>query len=426
VTERSRSGEVSPAVFEFFAGARLAGALSTSIVATAFLSHLLERTIGWAGLIAILVGQSIIAAISLAARRGTLDWRGLLPISLLAFVTWSATSILWSQYQWATLGGIAYQLVIAYLAIYVALTRDFIQIVRIFGDVLRVVLSMSLIVEIVSGVLIDVPLKFLSVAGDLALGGPIQGVLGSRNEMGLVALIALVTFGTELLTSSVTKRVGVTSVIGASLTIVFTQSPVSWGALALLGIISFALLFLRRMSPQSRRVWQTALAAVAAVTIIVAYSFRSQVVALINATDELNYRLALWRDLVGAIRTHPLEGWGWVGSWRVEIPPFFAFDAEAGILHYSALNAFIDVWFQVGLVGFVSFVILVTLALGRAWILAAHNKSRIFVWPALVLATLLVTSLAESTILVQYGWLCLVICAVKCAQHLSWRSGLGD
>lgn len=37
---------------------------------------------------------------------------------------------------------------------------------------------------------------------------------------------------------------------------------------------------------------------------------------------------------------------------------------------------------------------------------------------------LLVTSLAESTLLVEYGWMFFVVCMVKAAHSLSWRQGL--
>jgi len=37
---------------------------------------------------------------------------------------------------------------------------------------------------------------------------------------------------------------------------------------------------------------------------------------------------------------------------------------------------------------------------------------------------LIVTSLAESTVLVEAGWLLLLICALTAAQGKSWRSAL--
>jgi O-antigen ligase len=411
---------------EFLGEARFASALSTLIVATAFFSHAIRETIGWPGLITIVATLVALALASMLARRGTFEWQGIWPISLLVFVGWSCISVFWSEYQWATLGSALYQVAFAFLAVYIALTRDFIQIVRIFGDVLRVVLIVSIGLEIFSGILVDTPLTFIGIAGNLADGGPIQGIEGSRNQLGLVALLGLVTFGTELLTTSVRRPIAIGSIVLASLTIIFSQSPVSFGVLLVLGVVSFAILGLRRISKESRKVWQIVLAAVAAVTLAIVWTFRSRVLETLDATRELDYRLDLWHELYDLVRVNFLEGWGWVGAWRTEIAPFFAIDAQDGRVHESALNAYLDVWFQLGIVGLLAFVGFVTIAFGRSWVLATHNKSRIFVWPTLALTVLLVTSLAESSILVEAGWLTLTVCAVKSAQHLSWRSLLPE
>ena len=93
-------------------------------------------------------------------------------------------------------------------------------------------------------------------------------------------------------------------------------------------------------------------------------------------------------------------------------------------MHQTGLNAYLDVYFQVGLIGFLACLALVLLAFVRSWLLASNKRSLVYVWAPLVLVTLLVTSAAESTILFEFGWLLLVICAVKAAQGLSWRSAL--
>ena len=75
--------------------------------------------------------------------------------------------------------------------------RDTIQLVRGLGDVLRVLLGVSLALEVLSGVLLDLPIVFLGIQGNLASLGPMQGIFGSRNQLGLIALIALITFSIE-------------------------------------------------------------------------------------------------------------------------------------------------------------------------------------------------------------------------------------
>ncbi len=82
--------------------------------------------------------------------------------------------------------------------------------------------------------------------------------------------------------------------------------------------------------------------------------------------------------------------------------------------------------FQLGIVGLVLFVGMLGLAFVRSWLLAGRRRSIIYAWPALVLVALILISLAESSILVDFGWLTFVICCVKASQELSWRNALSQ
>ena len=79
------------------------------------------------------------------------------------------------QHPGATALRVVYLVAFAFLGVYVALMRDTIQIVRAFGDVMRVLLAASIALEVLSGVLLDVPIAVLGIQGDLARLGPIQG-----------------------------------------------------------------------------------------------------------------------------------------------------------------------------------------------------------------------------------------------------------
>ena len=343
-------------------------------------------------------------------------------MSLIVFVGWAGLSLLWSTYRSATAGGLAYLLAFTVLALYVALLRDMIQIIRAFGDVLRLVLGMSIAVEIISGVLIDMPLKFLAIEGNLAELGPVQGLLSTRNQLGIVAVVAIITFGLEYLTRSVSIGVAAGSLALGSICLLLSRSPMGIGVAAAAGAASLALILTRRVPPARRGIVQWATLVIAMVLAGLGWIFRSPLITLLSANSELTYRLDLWRQLWSLIAVNPLEGWGWLGQWRPEIQPFVLFAGSREPT--SAVNAYIDVWFQLGLIGILAFVVLTALAFTRSWILAGRQRSIMFAWPALVLVVLLVGSLAESSMLVEYGWLTFVVCCVKAAGELSWRSGL--
>jgi len=403
---------------------QLAMVLTQLALGVAFASHLLLSVMGWPGLLGAVLALVAMATLSLWARRATLEWHGLLPISILVFVGWCALSIVWSGYALVSLAGIGYQLVFAFLAIYIALVRDTIQILRATGDVLRVLLGLSLILEIVSGLLLDLPIAFLGIAGNLSLLGPIQGIFGSRNLLGLVAMIAAVTFTIELRARSVRRNVGIVSLVLAGTALLLTRSPVILVVALFVGIAALALYWLRRTAPERRWMLQLGLAGAVIVVGVTAWFARSRILSLLNAGSEFEVRLTLWHEVWRLTSLHPLEGWGWVGLWPGYGTPYDWLDFITRHAQTSGLNAFFDVYFQVGLVGFIAFVALFGLAFVRSWLLASDKRPLVYVWPALILVILLVTSTAESTVLVGFGWLLLVVCAVKAAQGMSWRSAL--
>jgi len=414
------------ALRNFLADPRFASALTVTAVGTAVCAQLLQNLIGWAGLIAIVVTLVALSSGALLARQAELEWQGLLPVSLMVFVGLAAISVLWSEYQWASLGGIAYLVAFTILGVSIALTRDTIQIVRAFGDVFRVVLAVSIGVEILSGLLIDTPIEFLGVEANLGQLGPIQGIMGSRNQLGLVALLALITFGTEFATKSVSRRIAISSLVLASGSVLLSRSPVILAVLVVVASAAGALAILRQVKPERRRIWQLGILAATIVVAIVSWLARSRIISLFSANSDLSYRLNLWRGVFDLIARNPLEGWGWVGYWRPDVQPFPVFAIAGQREPTSALNAYLDVWFQLGLIGILVFIGLVILTFTRSWLLAGQKRSLMFAWPALVLVALLVTSLAESSILVEYGWLTFVVCCVKAARELSWRRAFAN
>lgn len=400
---------------------QFAAALAQTALVTVLCAPAVRGIIGWPGYIAAVATLTVLAGGMLVLRREMLDWEGLLPTSILVFLGWIGISVLWSGYQWATLSSVAYQFALAFLAVAIGLTRDIIQIIRAVGDVLRVVLIASLAVEVLSGVLIDQPLRFLGVEGLLASGGPIQGVVGTRNQLGLVCLLAIVTFSVELMTRSVARGQAVASLALAVVTLLFTRSAVSAGVLVVAAVVALALRWVRRGDSGHRRRRQYTTHGIAAVIALTAWILRGRIIDLLNAGSEFEFRLTLWQQVWRFTDLSPIIGWGWVGYWRTDLYPFTAIDYLSGRPHSTSLNALFDLALQVGVVGVVLFLVLVGLALWRSWLIASERKAVVHVWPVMVLTVLVVTALAESSILLDAGWLLVVICAMRAAQGLSWR-----
>ena len=412
---------VAEAAYAFFSHARFARAMSILVIATALGTHLLRSLAGTAGLTAIVVTELVLCVLMLIARRRVVRWNAFLPISLAVFLVWCAVSYFWSYYPKASLVGIASELSFAVLALAISSTRDTIQLIRAIGDVLRVFLATSLALEVIAGVLIDGPIEFLGIRGNLVTGEGIQGVFGSRNAFMLVSLIALVTFLIEWRTKSVTRQVAGWSVLGAALCVLLAASPVGFVTAIAVAVIAVLLASLRKMEPAVRRGTEIAAASAAGLGLIVAWALRGSILEALSSSPVLQYRLSLWSEELRLATMKPLEGWGWVGLWPRKTQPFTVMNSGSGDIHNSGLNIYLDAWLQVGIVGLALLLILLGFAFARSWSLATSKKSEIYLWSPLVLSLLLVSGLAESTALTEWGWFLVVLIVARSSAELSWR-----
>ena len=209
------------------ASASFARAYTLAVLGTVFSSFAIERIAGRVTYVTIIVDARARSAIGvLVARRrrdlarpARADHAG--PVRGLgapASVFWSSdvASSFWSWVSTAAL---------AFLAIVIGHVRDTLQTARALGDVLRLLLSISLGLEVLSGVLLDTPFAFLGVQGNIAQLGPIQGIFGTRNLLGFVAVLALITFLVEYRTQSVRTGVSVASVVLAGGLAALSDSP---------------------------------------------------------------------------------------------------------------------------------------------------------------------------------------------------------
>jgi exopolysaccharide production protein ExoQ len=384
----------------------------------------LRVMLGWPGLLAALGVVLAAAALSLAARRGEIEWRGILPVSLLAFFGWTLLSAIWSEYTWASIGGVLYSLAFAFLGAFIALSRDLIQVVRALGDTLRAILLASIVVEIIAGILIDTALPFLGVAGALAQGGPIQGIAGTRNALGFLAGLAILTFWIEIRTRSVRRVVSIPFLVLAFGLVLASRSPVTFVVLVVVGLAGLLLVLLRRIPSRARATLQPIILIVGIVAAAVSWVFRVRILNFLDATSDFDARTRVWQTLSALSDRHPVEGWGWVGLWPAQVFPFSTVRLRSGRVAGSALNSFVDVWFQLGLIGLVLLALALGLGFARSWLVASEARSTVNVWPALTLALLVATGVAESYLLAEGGLVLAFAACIAAARKRSWRKRL--
>ncbi|MBB2976327.1 O-antigen ligase [Microbacterium endophyticum] len=411
---------------EFFRSAAIARAFTLTTLGTAFGMFAIEHVAGRICLITIIVGLCLLGAAILWARSDDLELPRLVPLSVLAFVVWALASTIWTHDTTETIVGWLALAALAFLGIVAAHVRDTLQMVRALGDVLRLLLAISLGIEILSGILLDTPIAFLGVEANIAAGGPIQGLFGTRNALGFVAVIALIAFMIEWRTSSVRSGVAIGSVVLAGVLAVLSDSPTVVVLGVAVGAAALILMLVRHTASENRNVLQWTLGAIVAVGLAVTYALRHQIIAFLGAGSDFSTRVDLWNTIEQFVRIYPVQGWGWMGPWLRNQAPFNAINYVEQDHHASALNAFVDVVLQLGWVGLALFVLLAGIALVRSWLVASVRRSVVYAWTPLVVIALTVDSLFESFTLSGFGWLLLVICAVRAGQSRSWRQHIND
>jgi hypothetical protein len=341
-----------------------------------------------------------------------------------AFSLWALVSVAWSYDESSTLSGWLELLGYGFLALVVAHIRDTLQTVRAIGDVLRWMLALSLAVEILAGVLLDMPFPVLQITGDIAFGGPVQGLFGTRNMLGFVAVVALVTFLVEWRTQSVSAQSAVFSISLAAALAVLSASPTAVVLSIAVTVAILALGLVRRTRPSRRRSLQWGLAVGVVLGLAVAYVMRGTILRWLDATAGFSLRADLWASIRTWVPNRPVQGFGWHGTWESGAYPFDIINFLLGQGHGSALNAFFDVLLQLGWVGLLLFVAMCAVAFVRSWLAASDRRSIVYGWTPLVLVSLMVDSLFESFTLHGLGWTLLVLCAVRAGQVSSWRESL--
>ena len=409
----------------FSAGGRFSQALATVIVLFGFGRPTVRVLVGDAGAWAVLVSLFVLAGLSLLGQRYRIEWHGVLPLSLLAFVGYCALSVLWSEYSWVALRGFVATVCFIGLGLYLALGRDLVQVIRASGDAFRILLVAALGLEVLSGLVLDVPIPALGIQGNIAYGGPIQGIGGTRNFMGFVAAMALVTFVVEFLTRSVTTWRAIASTALAVIALMLVQSPITGLAMIALAVTALALWSLRHARPTTRPIVNAVLGGAVVLMAGVVVLGRQRVLAEIGAAGGTATRLELWSQIRLLIGQFPIQGWGWVGTWPHEsIVPYAAFIDPSGNRFTSGLNAFVDAWLQIGLAGTILLGVTALLAFARAWVTATTFPGVAYVWPAAVLVLLGVTSAAESYLLHGGGLMVFTAVLVIAARRRSWRRHL--
>ena len=399
-------------------------------------------SITWYGFAVVVVVVSVFSAMLLVRERAR--WRlATLPYPLLGFVVLTTVSIAWSAYPSSSAVGIVATLLTVLSAVAFAVAYSWAEIIRALGLALRVILSISIVFELFVSIVIRRPVlplwspydddgtlpKSLYWSRDVLFDdGKIQGIVGNSALLGFVALLAVIVFAVQL-ASGATKRWRTVGWLALALgTVYLTRSATI--TLALVAVIAAAaavLLVRSARTPRARTGYYALIVAAVVGLVVAALTLRETLLSAMGKSSDLTGRSDIWDAVIGLATQRPVFGWGWVSYWTPWGAPLNTLAFEGGVQQYQAHNAWLDVWLQVGIVGLVVFGALVISTAVRAWSFAtdraitrpgtAGSFSVESMLPMLVLTALLVQSLAESRLIIEYGLLLLVIVAVKTKRN---------
>jgi exopolysaccharide production protein ExoQ len=398
-----------------------------------------RNLIGWPAYIALAALIAIGSVVWLLVLRPRLPFRKV-PKSLALFLLLATVSLAWSYYPGPSALGLAAQWCTTAGGVFLAMCLTWQQVLRALGVALRWIVGLSLLFELIVAVFVRQPiLPLVRVAGvdyegklpqaffwsrDLLFhGGQIQGILGNSNLLGMCTLLALIVFGVQLADRTVKRGWGLAWLIAAAVTFLLTRSSTVIIAAVAVALVLLVALWARRQGPEHRVPVYATTFGVIVMGVASAIVLWGPILKLFGKSEDLTGRLTIWHAVTDLAVQRPAFGWGWISYWAPWVEPFKSLAIRKGVTYLQAHNAWLDVWLQLGIVGLVLFIILVTSTLGRSWF-AAVDRPRTgladttpytasTLLPLLLLAALIAQSAAESRMLSEAGWALLVLFAIK-------------
>lgn len=365
-------------------------------------------------------------------------WRRL-PWSALGYVALALVSVAWSQWRLPTALTWLLLAAVTVNALLIAHAFSWHEIVRALASAFKWILGLSLALELWVSLVLHGPLlpNFLTlpdgdidphwywVRNNLLDGDRIQGIVGNSNVLAIISLFAIVTFGVRFALRARWRTTLVMWMVLAAYMLFRASSATTYVcALAAAVVLMVALLIRRARTPDARARIYAICGGAVAVVVAAVIVFHRPLFELLGRSADLTGRTdVIWTKVLERAGTHPVFGNGFSSPWIPTDPAFDGWIIDHGITVFHAHNMWLDVLMQLGVVGVVLMAAAYLGLLWRAWFFAADRPrwnlradrpySPLTLLPLLFTVILLVQGLAESTPIMLWGWLMLVLFSFK-------------
>lgn len=396
--------------------------------------------IGWTGW-AIVLGVLLVGTLVNLFRGNWRETFKRVPWPLSSLLALMLVGSLWSNYALVSAGAAVVQIATTAFGVYLAAAFDWREILRLFGNTLRTIIYGSVLFELFAAIVIQGPIEpffpnyegdhppavaFYWTQGNLFSDDRIQGLVGNSNMLAYMSMIAVVVFAIERAANTTSRLTTVLS-FAATLPMLILSRSASIG-FALAAVMAAAIVSIAAEGKERdvrHRYYRIAWAVIGVGALFV-LTYRAQIFSLIGKSPDMTGRTKIWKIVLDLIDQRPLQGWGWSSYWVPWVEPYDGLVVINNVPYYQAHNAFLDVWLQLGIFGLGLFLLLVGVTFVRLWRLAVRHTSPLYLWPILVFVGIVTQNLTESRVLVEIGWVILVLFAVKVCEPASNLEPLGS
>lgn len=365
-------------------------------------------------------------------------WRRL-PWAALAYTVLALLSVAWSQWRLPTILTWVLLAAVTVNALLIAHALVWHEIVQTLGSAFKSIIGLSIALELTVSLVLHHPLlpnfatlpdgdvdpHWYWVRDNFFDGGRIQGIVGNSNVLAIICLFAIITFGVRIALRARWRVTHALWIVAAAYLMFRASSATAYlCALAVAIVLLVAILIRRTRTAGGRtRIYATC-GGIVAVAVAALVVFREPLFTALGRGADLTGRTDLvWAKVIERAAQHPIFGNGFSSPWIPTDPAFDGWIVDHGITVFHAHNMWLDVLMQLGVVGLVLMAAAYLSLLWRAWFFAVDRPrwnlradrpfSPLTLLPVLFTVVLLVQGLAESTPIMLWGWMLLVMFSFK-------------
>jgi O-antigen ligase len=384
------------------------------------------------------IAGAILSIVLWVVIRPHVEWRRL-PWFVIAYVLWATLSIIWSAWREATILTLILLHATTIQALFVGSVLTWRELVRALASALKWAMGLSLVFELWVSVFVRAPLMpgfVVETADDpieywsrnnLFAGGRLQGIMGNANQLGAIALLAIIVFAIRFAAGAPRRFLLGAWIAVSAFLFLRASSATAYVAAAGVAVVLVTVLLMRRAKrPGERTKYYIGYLVIGLGGALALWLFRGDIFAALGRSSDLTGREAIWAAVLERAAEHPVIGWGFATPWVPWDPAFDGWIIDHGVTVMQAHNMWVDVYLQLGIIGLILMILIYVATTWRSWFFAVDRPrwdlrqdrpySPLTLLPTLTIAILLVQGLAESAPLLAWGWMLLVLFSYKIQQ----------